>query len=107
MWNIGSHLNRFISKQSRTFHDRDIAPVGKTLAETNANLDKITDLALELQKETGIKLLWGTQNLFSHKMYACGAATAPEAHVFAAAWYLFFKSLTEIALKSKKSWIFP
>lgn len=42
-----------------TFHDRDIAPEGKDLAETNANLDEIVDLALELQKQTGIKCLWG------------------------------------------------
>lgn len=42
-----------------TFHDRDIAPEGKDLAETNANLDEIVALALELQKQTGIKCLWG------------------------------------------------
>ena len=45
---------------------RDIAPEGETLAETNANLDEITDLALELQKKTGIKLLWATCNLFAN-----------------------------------------
>jgi len=54
----------------RTFHDRDIAPVGKTLKETNENLDRLTDLALQLQKETGIRCLWGTQNLFSDPIYA-------------------------------------
>ena len=61
-----------------TFHDRDIAPTGKTMAETNKNLDVVVAEALKLQKETGIKLLWGTQNLFSHKMFACGAATNPD-----------------------------
>lgn len=66
-----------------TFHDRDIAPEGANLQETNANLDAITDLALELQQKTGIKLLWGTANLFSHPRYANGAATNPDAHVFA------------------------
>lgn len=40
-------------------------------------------LAAELQAQTGIKLLWGTQNLFSHKRYMNGAATNPDAHVFA------------------------
>jgi hypothetical protein len=43
-----------------TFHDRDIAPEGADLAETNRNLDEITDLALELQQQTGIKCLWGS-----------------------------------------------
>jgi xylose isomerase len=68
-----------------TFHDIDIAPKGKSLVETNANLDKVVDLALELQQKTGIKLLWGTQNLFSDKIYACGASTNPNAHIFAMA----------------------
>jgi len=66
-----------------TFHDRDIAPEGKDLAETNRNLDELSDLALELQKQTGIKCLWGTANLFSHPRYANGAATNPNAEVFA------------------------
>lgn len=66
-----------------TFHDRDIAPEGKDLAETNANLDKVVELAEQLQKETGVKCLWGTANLFSHPRYANGAATNPDAQVFA------------------------
>jgi len=65
-----------------TFHDRDIAPEGKNLAETNKNLDTVVDLAVQLQKETGIKCLWGTANLFSHPRYMNGAATNPDAHVF-------------------------
>ena len=44
----------------------DIAPEGATLEESNRNLDEITDLALELQAQTGVKLLWGTCNLFAH-----------------------------------------
>jgi xylose isomerase len=66
-----------------TFHDRDIAPEGKDLLESNKYLDQLVELALQLQQETGVKLLWGTQNLFSHPRYACGAATNPDAHVFA------------------------
>jgi len=66
-----------------TFHDRDIAPEGKNLAETNKNLDTVVELAVELQKQTGMKLLWGTANLFSHPRYMNGAATNPDAHVFA------------------------
>ena len=42
------------------FHDRDVAPEGKDITETNSNLDKVTDLMLDLQKKTGIKLLWAT-----------------------------------------------
>jgi xylose isomerase len=41
-----------------TFHDRDIAPEGSNLAETNKNLDTVVELAVQLQKETGIKCLW-------------------------------------------------
>ena len=65
------------------FHDRDIAPEGATLAESNRNLDKIVAHAKGLQKATGVKLLWGTANLFSNPRFMCGAATNPDAHVFA------------------------
>ena len=65
------------------FHDRDIAPEGRTLAESNKHLDQIVAHAKQLQKATGVKLLWGTANLFSNPRYMCGAATNPDAHVFA------------------------
>jgi xylose isomerase len=65
------------------FHDRDIAPEGRTLAESNKILDTVVAHAYDLQQATGIKLLWGTANLFSHPRYMCGAATNPDAHVFA------------------------
>ena len=65
------------------FHDRDIAPEGATFAESCKNLDKIVALAKKLQKETGIKLLWGTANLFSNPRYTHGAGTNPDVHVFA------------------------
>jgi xylose isomerase len=65
------------------FHDRDIAPEGKTLAQSNKNLDAIVAHAKSLQKATGVKLLWGTANLFSNPRYMCGASTNPDAHVFA------------------------
>lgn len=65
------------------FHDRDIAPEGKSLAESNKNLDKIIAHAKQLQKASGVKLLWGTANLFSNPRYMCGASTNPDAHVFA------------------------
>ncbi len=65
------------------FHDRDIAPEGKSFAETCRNLETIVHMAKDLQKETGVKLLWGTANLFSDPVYAQGAGTSPSAHVMA------------------------
>jgi xylose isomerase len=65
------------------FHDRDIAPEADDLRETNRRLDEIVKLAGRLQSDTGIKLLWNTANLFSHPRYAHGAATSPDARVFA------------------------
>ncbi len=65
------------------FHDRDIAPEGETLRESNANLDEITKLLKELMAENNKKLLWGTANCFGNKRYMHGAGTAPNADVFA------------------------
>jgi xylose isomerase len=65
------------------FHDRDIAPEGKSISETNKNLQKIVNRAERLQKQTGIQLLWGTANLFGHPRYAHGAATNPDPKVMA------------------------
>ncbi len=65
------------------FHDRDVAPEGATLAETNKNLDAVAKVLQEEQERTGIKLLWGTANLFSHPRYMHGAATSPNANAFA------------------------
>ncbi len=65
------------------FHDRDIAPELATLAESTAALNEIVADAAALQKKTGVKLLWATSQLFSHRRYAHGAATSPNATVFA------------------------
>lgn len=65
------------------FHDRDIAPERPSLAETNAVFDEIASYAATLQKESNVKLLWGTAQLFKHPRYAHGAATSPNATVFA------------------------
>jgi len=69
------------------FHDRDIAPEGATLSETNKNLDGIVKIIKTRMTETGIKVLWGTANLFSHPRYVHGAATSCNAEVFAYAGY--------------------
>ena len=65
------------------FHDRDIAPEGRTLEESNANLASVVKLAKHLQQQSGKKVLWGTAQLFKHARYAHGAATSPNATVFA------------------------
>jgi xylose isomerase len=65
------------------FHDRDIAPEGQSLADTNRHLDRIAGMAKQLQQDTGVRVLWGTANLFAHRRYMCGAATNPDPAVFA------------------------
>ncbi len=65
------------------FHDRDIAPEGSSFAESCRNLEHIVKLAKERQESTGIKLLWGTANLFSNPRYAHGAFTNPDPQVAA------------------------
>lgn len=65
------------------FHDRDIAFEGSSLRESNRRLDQIVAHAKELQAASGVRLLWGTANLFSQPRYRSGAATSPDAAVFA------------------------
>lgn len=65
------------------FHDRDVAPHGKSLRQSNQYLDTIVALLKEQQKRTGIKLLWGTAQLFVHPRYMHGAATSCNSDVFA------------------------
>jgi xylose isomerase len=60
------------------FHDRDLAPEGKNVEESEYNLKKLVELAHRKQEDTGIKLLWGTANLFGHSRYMNGAATNPD-----------------------------
>jgi xylose isomerase len=65
------------------FHDRDIAPEGDTLRETNANLDKVVDKIEANMKSTGVKLLWNTSNLFTNPRFVAGAGSSPFADIFA------------------------
>ena len=65
------------------FHDRDVAPELGSLKESNEALDAVADVLAEEQERTGIKLLWGTACLFAHFRYNQGAATSPNADVFA------------------------
>lgn len=65
------------------FHDRDVAPEGLTLRETNKNLDEITDMFVDYQKTSGMKVLWNTANMFTNPRFVAGAASSPFADVFA------------------------
>jgi xylose isomerase len=65
------------------FHDVDIAPESDSFSASAANLDTMVDYAEKKMAETGVRLLWGTANLFSHPRYAAGASTNPNPEVFA------------------------
>jgi xylose isomerase len=65
------------------FHDRDVAPEGATLSESHANLDAVADVLEAEQRRSGVKLLWGTANMFSNPRFMHGAATSSNADVFA------------------------
>lgn len=65
------------------FHDRDIAPEGETLRDTNKNLDIVVDYVKEKYKRSKVRLLWGTASLFTNKRFMHGASTTSNADVFA------------------------
>lgn len=65
------------------FHDADARPEGASFSESTKNLETIVEYFAAKQKKTGVKLLWGTANLFSHRRYMAGAATNPDPDVFA------------------------
>jgi xylose isomerase len=65
------------------FHDRDVAPEGATPRESKRNLWAMADVLQEHMERTGVRLLWGTANLFSHRRYMAGAASNPDPEVFA------------------------
>ena len=65
------------------FHDADVRPEGSNFVENTKNLAEIVDYFAKKMDETGLKLLWGTANLFSHRRYMAGGATNPDPEVFA------------------------
>lgn len=65
------------------FHDADVRPEGADFAENTRNLEAIVDYFGQKMDDTGVKLLWGTANLFSHRRFMSGAATNPDPDVFA------------------------
>ncbi|MCY4745323.1 xylose isomerase [Pelomonas sp. UHG3] len=64
------------------FHDRDVAPEGATPRESQDNFKRIVDVLAAKQQATGVKLLWGTANLFSHRRFMSGAASNPDPEIF-------------------------
>jgi xylose isomerase len=80
------------------FHDRDVAPEGKTPRESAELFRRMVDVLGEKQSAAGLKLLWGTANLFSHRRFMSGAATNPNPEVFALA-ALQVKEAMEATLK--------
>src|SRR6476620_6035266 len=76
----------FITKMNHPyycFHDVDVGEYGNDVAENERRLQQLVDFAKEKQAETGVKLLWGTANLFSNRRYMNGASTNPDFHVLA------------------------
>jgi xylose isomerase len=65
------------------FHDADVRPEGRSFAESRTNLETIVDVFAKKQQQTGVNLLWGTANLFSHRRFMAGASTNPDPDVFA------------------------
>ncbi|WP_414148495.1 xylose isomerase [Erwinia sp. BNK-24-b] len=65
------------------FHDADVAPQGSSIKEYLYNFAVMTDVLAEKQQQTGVKLLWGTANCFTHPRYGAGAATSPDPEIFA------------------------
>lgn len=82
---VAFELMQKLSIDYYCFHDVDVAPEGKTLKESLDNFNLMVDYLEKKQKETGKKLLWATANNFGDKKFMAGAATSPNADVFAAA----------------------
>jgi xylose isomerase len=80
---VAFEMFRLLGVPFFTFHDRDIAPEGANLAESNRNVRTVGGIIAEKMADTGVRLLWGTANLFSNRRYMAGAATNPDPEVFA------------------------
>ncbi len=75
------------------FHDVDVVPEGNNLKEFTNNLAQMVDVLEQKQNETGMQLLWGTANAFSHPRYMAGAASNPDPKVFAYAATQIFNAM--------------
>ena len=81
--NIAFEMFRLLGIPYFCFHDADLRPEGADRAASRANLEEMIDYIKPLMEQTGVKLLWGTANLFTHRRYMSGAATNPDPEVFA------------------------
>jgi len=88
------------------FHDRDIAPEGSSVVESERNLKKLVKAAKQKQDESGVELLWGTANLFSHPRYMNGAATNPDFNVVAHAAAQVKAALDATIILGGKNYVF-
>jgi xylose isomerase len=80
---VAFELFRLLRVPFFTFHDRDIAPEGASIAESNRNVRQIGELFARKMESSTLKPLWGTANLFSNRRYMAGAATNPDPDMFA------------------------
>ncbi|HMN85330.1 MAG TPA: xylose isomerase [Bauldia sp.] len=80
---VAFEMFRLLDVPFFSFHDRDIAPEGATLAESNRNVRAIGEIFARKMETAKVKLLWGTANLFSNRRYMAGAATNPDPEIFA------------------------
>jgi len=90
---VGFELFEKLGVPFFTFHDRDLSPDAGDLKQSDAQLSQMTELAAAAMQRTGVGLLWGTANLFSHPRYAAGAATNPDPEVFACAAFQVRRAL--------------
>ena len=88
------------------FHDRDLAPEGNSIADSEKILDSLVTHVSALQQRTGVKLLWGTANLFSHPRYMHGAATSPSVDSFLCAAAQVRKALEVTLTLGGSSYVF-
>ncbi|MHA1158791.1 MAG: xylose isomerase, partial [Alphaproteobacteria bacterium] len=80
---VAFEMFRLLDVPFFTFHDRDIAPEGATLAESNRYVREIGELFAQKMETSKVRLLWGTANLFSNRRFMAGAATNPDPDLFA------------------------
>ncbi|WP_374650623.1 xylose isomerase [Dongia sp.] len=80
---IAFELFRLLGVPFFTLHDRDVAPEGANIVESNRNLREMGDILARKMEGAKVRLLWGTANLFSHRRYMAGAATNPDPDIFA------------------------
>lgn len=88
------------------FHDRDVAPEGSTLLETNKNLDIIVEMIKDYMKTSNTKLLWNTANMFTNPRFVHGAATSCNADVFAYSAAQVKKGLETAKLLGAENYVF-